>query len=62
MSRYALSTKLYKIKIILFFFFSDAYQYNIILHSKVPPNLYLLIVGDYILLEDWGACVFPKDV
>jgi hypothetical protein len=19
-------------------------------------------VGDYILLEDWGACVFPKDV
>jgi hypothetical protein len=29
---------------------------------KVPPNLYLLIVGDYILLEDWGACVFPKDV
>jgi hypothetical protein len=29
---------------------------------KVPPNLYLLIVVDYILLEDWGACVFPKDV
>jgi hypothetical protein len=22
--------------------------------SKVPPNLYLLIVGGYILLEDWG--------
>jgi hypothetical protein len=31
MLRYALSTKLYKIKILLF---SDAYQYNIIFHSQ----------------------------
>jgi hypothetical protein len=27
---------------------------------KVPPNLYLLIVGNY-LLKDKGVCVAPKD-
>jgi hypothetical protein len=59
MLRYALSTKLYKIKILLF---PDDYQKISFYTPKVPPNLYLLIVGDYILLEDWGACVFPKDV
>jgi hypothetical protein len=58
MLRYAVSTKLQKVKIL----FSDAYQYNMILHSQSTSNLYLLIVSDYILLEDWGACVFPKDV
>jgi hypothetical protein len=47
MLRYALSTKLYKIKILLF---QDAYQY-IIYTPKVPPNLYLLIVGYCICLK-----------
>jgi hypothetical protein len=28
-------------------------MHNIILTPKVPPNVYLLIVRDYILLEDW---------
>jgi hypothetical protein len=53
MLRYALSTKLYKIRILLFFqMLSNVISFYT---PKVPPNLYILIVSDYILLEDWGA-------